>query len=306
MAIVWFIIPESPWYYLNRNEPDKAKKCLKYLNGGVKNYDVDLEYRVLNYEREQRENFNNEAAKTSYADIFKGTDLRRTIVSWLPLQFQGLGGLSFVLSYTTYFFQLAGVANPFLGNVIVKCIQLSAQVVSWYNIEKFGRRPLLLIGGAGMILMCAAIAGVGTAPNYVPPGGLVVALFCIWTWSYASSCAPIGYCYIAEIATPRLRAKTAGFASSLTAAFGIFTNFVTPILLSSQEAGWSYKTGYLFFGLGLVGWVAIFLYVPEVKGRTYEDLDELFAAKVPTRKFAQTKTKRQIEAEAEVEIEPSA
>jgi hypothetical protein len=39
---------------------------------------------------------------------------RRTWVSWLPLQFQGLGGLSFVLSYTTYFFQLAGVQDPFL------------------------------------------------------------------------------------------------------------------------------------------------------------------------------------------------
>jgi len=36
---------------------------------------------------------------------------RRTWVSWLPLQFQGLGGLSFVLSYTTYFFQLGKSRN---------------------------------------------------------------------------------------------------------------------------------------------------------------------------------------------------
>jgi MFS family permease len=150
------------------------------------------------------------------------------------LQFQGLGGLSFVLSYTTYFFQLgessrlpsdsaltllAGVANPFLGNVIVKCIQLTAQLVSFYNIERFGRRRLLLVGGAGMTIMCLAIAIVGT-PKWTPPGGLVVAFFCMWTWCYSSSCAPIGYVYLAEIATPRLRAKTAGFAASITACFG--------------------------------------------------------------------------------------
>jgi MFS family permease len=125
-----------------------------------------------------------------------------------------------VLSYTTYFFQLAGVPNPFLGNVIVKTLQLSAQIVSFYNIEKFGRRPLLLVGGMGMMLMNLAIAIVGTIPNWQIPGGLVVALFCIWTWSYSSSCAPIGYCYLAEISTPRLRAKTAGFAAACTACVG--------------------------------------------------------------------------------------
>jgi SP family general alpha glucoside:H+ symporter-like MFS transporter len=126
--------------------------------------------------------------------------------------------------------------------VIVKCIQLSAQVLSWYNIERFGRRILLLIGGGGMTVFCLSIAAVGT-PNWVPPGGLTIALFCLWTFCYASSCALIGYVYLAEIATPRLRAKTAGFAAACTACFGIFTNFVTPILLSVQKAGWSYKTG---------------------------------------------------------------
>jgi MFS family permease len=118
----------------------------------------------------------------------------------------------------------------------------SAQVISWYNIERFGRRILLLLGGGGMTIFCLSIAVVGT-PNWVPPGGLTIALFCLWTFCYASSCAPIGYVYLAEIATPRLRAKTAGFAAACTACFGIFTNFVTPILLSVQKAGWSYKTG---------------------------------------------------------------
>jgi len=93
-----------------------------------------------------------------------------------------------------------------------------------------------------MTVFCLSIAVVGT-PNWVPPGGLTIALFCLWTFCYASSCAPIGYVYLAEIATPRLRAKTAGFAAACTACFGIFTNFVTPILLSVQKAGWSYKTG---------------------------------------------------------------
>lgn len=67
-----------------------------------------------------------------------------------------------------------------------------------------------------MVVFCLAIAAVGT-PAWVPPGGLTIALFCLWTWCYSSSCAPIGYVYLAEIATPRLRAKTAGFAAACTA-----------------------------------------------------------------------------------------
>ena len=113
----------------------------------------------------------------------------------------------------------AGVADPFLGNVIVKCIQLTAQLISWYNIERFGRRILLLVGGGGMVVFVLAIAAVGT-PAWTPPGALTIALFCLWTWCYSSSCAPIGYVYLAEIATPRLRAKTAGFAAACTAVFG--------------------------------------------------------------------------------------
>lgn len=81
------------------------------LYGGIEGYDVELEYRVLNYERELQNRNAAEQKNASYAEIFRGTNLRRTWISWLPLQFQGLGGLSFVLSYTTYFFQLGMCAS---------------------------------------------------------------------------------------------------------------------------------------------------------------------------------------------------
>lgn len=74
-----------------------------------------------------------------------------------------------------------------------------------------------------MVFFCLAIAAVGT-PAWTPPGALTIALFCLWTWFYSSSCAPIGYVYLAEIATPRLRAKTAGFAAACTAVFGSFSH----------------------------------------------------------------------------------
>lgn len=58
--------------------------------------------------------------------------------------------------------------------------------------------------------------------------------------------------------------------------------------------------GYLFFGFGLAGWIAIFFTIPEVAGRSYEEIDELFENKTPTRKFAVTKTRVQIQKEEEM------
>jgi hypothetical protein len=60
-------------------------------------------------------------------------------------------------------------------------------------------------------------------------------------------------------------------------------------------------SGYVFFGTAILGWIGMFLTVPEVRGREYEELDELFEAKTPTRKFPETKTRKQLAAEADRE-----
>ena len=44
---------------------------------------------------------------------------------------------------------------------------------------------------------------------------------------------------------------------------------------------------------GILGWVTVFFFVPELKGRSYEELDELFERRIPTRRFASTQTEAQ-------------
>ena len=54
------------------------------------------------------------------------------------------------------------------------------------------------------------------------------------------------------------------------------------------------KSGFIFFGTALIGWLAMFFTVPEVKGRSYQDLDELFEAQTPSRQFDSVKTSAQL------------
>lgn len=84
MAIAFIIIPESPCeyslgsaktgFYLNKDQPEKAKAVLRRIYGGIEGYDVELEYRVLNYERELQLRSAAEAKNASYAEIFRGTN----------------------------------------------------------------------------------------------------------------------------------------------------------------------------------------------------------------------------------------
>jgi hypothetical protein len=58
-------------------------------------------------------------------------------------------------------------------------------------------------------------------------------------------------------------------------------------------AKWGVKTAYFFVATSFLGGIAIFFIMPETKGRTYAELDELFERKVSARKFAATKTAAQ-------------
>ena len=62
-------------------------------------------------------------------------------------------------------------------------------------------------------------------------------------------------------------------------------NFVVPYLFNVDEANLGGKTGFFFTGLCLVGLAVIYFEIPEMKGRTYEKLDEMFEMRLPTRAF---------------------
>ena len=71
-----------------------------------------------------------------------------------------------------------------------------------------------------------------------------------------------------------------------------------PLLLSNQNAGWGQKIGLFFGGLAALFVVIIFFMFPETKGRTYQELDELFENKTKPWNFAKTETSHQRSVEA--------
>lgn len=69
-------------------------------------------------------------------------------------------------------------------------------------------------------------------------------------------------------------------------------------MLSDQNAGWGQKIGFFFGGISILYLVPVFLMFPETKGRTYQELDELFEKGVKAWNFDKTETTHQRSVEA--------
>jgi SP family general alpha glucoside:H+ symporter-like MFS transporter len=73
-------------------------------------------------------------------------------------------------------------------------------------------------------------------------------------------------------------------------------NFVLPYLFNPDQANLGAKTAFIFGGFSIFCCVYLYFYHPETKGRSYQELDELFAKGVPARQFASYVTDAQTEA----------
>lgn len=208
---------------------DQAKKALRRLVGSVDGYDVEHEYSVVRYEVEKSEQIMNEAKKTPWRSLFTRTNFKRVIISTLPFTMQNFVGTPLIFGYTTYFFQLANIADPFLGNIIVQLVLVVGIVTGFYVVDRVGRRVLVFYGGCTMALICYIMGGLAWLPSTSATGAGLVSLCTIWAFVYANSLAPIGWISLVEVSTPQLRAKTAAFAAVIQACSGLL--FVSLSLL---------------------------------------------------------------------------
>ena len=97
-----------------------------------------------------------------------------------------------IFTYTTYFFELANVNDPFLGNLIVQVILVVGIVVSFYLLDKVGRRFLVNYGGGALGFLCLLFGGLGFLPPSDAAGIGLVSISSVWAFIYAISMAPIG------------------------------------------------------------------------------------------------------------------
>jgi len=285
---IW-LAPESPWWLVRRGRLEDAKRSLMRLTARNTGSDfkpdeaISMMVHTNEVEREQM-------AGTTYADLFKGVNRRRTEIVCVAWMTQALCGSSF-MGYSTYFYQQAGMAveNSFNMSLVQYALGFIGTLTSWFLMTHIGRRKLYFGGQIVMAVFlvtigCVALAGKENTTAQWAIGSLLL----VYALTYNCTVGPVCYSLVSELTSTRLRTKSVVLARNCYNICNIITNIITPAMLNPTEWNWGAKSGYFFAGTCLCCAVWTFFRLPEPKGRTYAELDILFEQRVPARKFATT------------------
>ncbi|KAH7029489.1 general substrate transporter [Microdochium trichocladiopsis] len=287
LAIIIWLVPESHLYYARKGQHEKAKKSMIALYGYADGYDVEYEYRVIQHGILAEQEFN--GTESSFLEIFRGLNWRRTLAGCLGICSQWAAGAPIVFSYSTYFFAVAGLEDPFLVTIITFVLLLVSIFCALIACEHIGRRPLLIGGCALMLIFNVCLATTGffkTKPSEKAALGFLL----LWVICYGFSAGPIGFVASGETSTPRLRAQTTSFNLGCYGLGFVVFQWTISYMISPDAANLGVKAVYVWAALLLPTTVLLYFYYPETFGRTYWEIDELYERKIPAWKFKSTPT----------------
>jgi SP family general alpha glucoside:H+ symporter-like MFS transporter len=120
-------------------------------------------------------------------------------------------------------------------------LQLVVTASSFFLLDLVGRRPLLIFGSGVCAMCCWGLGGLAFAAE--PSGKGMVALCCIWISVYSATLNSLGYTFVGEISTQRLKSKTSAISFGVYACLSLIMAYICPYMLSDLEWGWGLKTG---------------------------------------------------------------
>ena len=259
--VLMFFVPESPRWLIKNGRDERARGILTRVGGpAYADFAVaDIKDTIAS----------EEVARVHFGELLEPKLLRIVALGVFLAVFQQWCGINVIFNYAQEVFQAAGyaVGDLMFSIVVTGIVNLVFTFVAIFTVDRIGRRPLLLIGAAGL----AGIYAVLGTGYYLQSVGIhmlilvVAAIAC-----YAMSLAPVTWVVISEIFPNRIRGAAMSVAVlSLWIACTILT-FTFPILnrqLGAHGAFW------LYGAICAIGFVVILGKLPETKGKSLEDLE---------------------------------
>jgi len=255
------LVPESPRWLVKNGKPDLARRILAKIGGqGYADAEVaDIQDTIASEEVRQ----------VRFSDLMV-PKMRKILVVGITLAvLQQWSGINVLFNYAEEIYRSAGYGvNDIMFNIVITgTINLVFTLLAIGLVDRCGRRPLMLIGCAGIGLSHILIG----AAYVLHLKGLAVLVFTLCSLGcYGMSLAPITWVLISEIFPNRIRGAAISVAvSALWIACFILT-YTFPILNGALGTA---KTFWLYAAICFAGFVFVFFKVPETKGKSLEEIE---------------------------------
>lgn len=251
-----FLVPETPRYLVMKGKADKALGILTRINGAEEGARVLDEIKSNIVEKKEK--------LLSYG-------IGVIIIGVMLSFFQQAIGINVVLYYAPRIFESLGASGDasMMQTIVMGIVNIIFTLVAIFTVDKFGRKPLLIIGSTGMMIGMIALA-VFSFTDMIGIGALIFII--IYTASFMMSWGPICWVLISEIFPNTIRSQ----AVAIAVAMQWVANFLVSSTFPSLSA-WSVGGTYLIYAImALLSIVFVWKFVPETKGKTLEDMSALW------------------------------
>ncbi|KDN43549.1 hypothetical protein K437DRAFT_257444 [Tilletiaria anomala UBC 951] len=277
-------LPESPAWLVSKGRRDAARRSLARLRSSSAQQ-VSLELAELIKAEEDKVRME---AKVHFWDIFRQSQLERTMVSALIFSLNQCSGIILSTTFSALFLVQLGVAQPFLLNVASSLCQLAGAITAPLFMDRVGRRPLAIYGIAFLALIDFTTGALAFYINNERPqiAMTIAALSFIFNFFWTLSFYSISLLTPSEYPAVHLRTPTMSYAIFNGQVTAVVTTFVVPQLTAADAAGLGAKTYMIFGAMNVVFVLLAYVYLPETAGRTPREIEELYRSGLPKRAWA--------------------
>ncbi|MEU8983231.1 sugar porter family MFS transporter [Streptomyces sp. NPDC058251] len=267
-GLLSFAIPESPRFLISAGKHERARTVLKEVEGDK----IDLDARVAEIELAMKREH-----KSTFKDLLGGSFFFKPIV-WVGIGlsvFQQFVGINVAFYYSSTLWQSVGVdpSESFFYSFTTSIINIIGTVIAMIFVDRIGRRPLALIGSAGMVIGLGLEAwafSFNLVDGKLPATQGWVALVAahVFVLFFALSWGVVVWVFLGEMFPNRIRAAALGVAASAQwiANWAITASF--PSL-----ADWNLSGTYIIYTVFAALSIPFVLkFVKETKGKTLEEM----------------------------------
>ncbi|MET9959694.1 sugar porter family MFS transporter [Streptomyces sp. NPDC006326] len=270
-GLMSFVIPESPRFLISVGRTAEAKKVLSEVEGSK----IDLDARVAEIDLAMRSEH-----KSTFRDLLGGR------VGFLPIVWVGIGlsvfqqlvGINVIFYYSSSLWQSVGIdpTSSFLYSFTTSIINIAGTVIAMIFVDRIGRKPLALIGSAGMAVSLGFAAWAfsykeGTGDHISMPdtqGTVALVAAHSFVLFFALSWGVVVWVLLGEMFPNRIRAAALGVA----AAAQWVANWLITVTFPSLS-DWDLSGAYVIYTVFAALSIPFILkWVPETKGKALEEM----------------------------------